>query len=100
MEGATGSSHSQGAGKAQGVTGWRERSWHSPAALLRKPWAVPVNCCSPAMRVRFANCVLDTEMRQVLRDGAPVHLSPKAYELLKVLAEARPRALSKDELYS
>jgi DNA-binding winged helix-turn-helix (wHTH) protein len=51
------------------------------------------------MRVRFADCVLDTEMRQVLRNGAPVHLSPKAYELLKALAEARPRVLSKDELY-
>jgi DNA-binding winged helix-turn-helix (wHTH) protein len=51
------------------------------------------------MRIRFADCVLDTEARQVLRGGAAVHLSPKAYELLKLLAEACPRALSKDELY-
>ena len=51
------------------------------------------------MRLTFAECVLDTDARQVLRGGTAVHLSPKAYELLRILAEARPRALSKDELY-
>jgi DNA-binding winged helix-turn-helix (wHTH) protein len=52
------------------------------------------------MRLRFADCVLDTDARQVFRGGTGVHLSSKAYELLRVLADARPRALSKDELYA
>ena len=42
--------------------------------------------------------VLDEETRQLLRDGREIELSPKAFVLLRVLAEARPRALPKDEL--
>jgi hypothetical protein len=41
----------------------------------------------------------DAETRQLLRGSAEVHLSPKAFELLKVLVENRPRALSKNELH-
>jgi DNA-binding winged helix-turn-helix (wHTH) protein len=50
------------------------------------------------MRVAFGSCVLDTESREVLRDGQPVHLTPLAFELLSLLTEQRPRALSKAEL--
>ncbi len=50
------------------------------------------------MRVAFGDCVLDTDSRTLWRGGAPVHLSPKAYELLLALVEARPRALSRAEL--
>ena len=50
------------------------------------------------MRIRFGDCSLDTDTRQLHRGGREVHLSPKAFELLKVLVEARPRALSKTEL--
>jgi DNA-binding winged helix-turn-helix (wHTH) protein len=42
---------------------------------------------------------LDDETRQLLRGTDPIHLSPKAFELLKALVEARPRALSKAELH-
>jgi len=52
------------------------------------------------MRLEFADCVLDTEARQICRAGVEVRLSSKAYELLHMLADARPRALSKDELYT
>jgi hypothetical protein len=41
----------------------------------------------------------DADRRQLLRSGAEVHLSPKAFELLKVLIDNRPRALSKNELH-
>lgn len=41
---------------------------------------------------------LDTSARQLVRHGRPVPLSPKAFELLKVLVAERPRALSKAEL--
>ena len=50
------------------------------------------------MHVRFADCELDTDARRLVRGGREVHLSPKAFELLKVLVESRPRALSKQEL--
>ena len=50
------------------------------------------------MRLCFAECVLDTATREVLREGRPVHLTPKAYELLLALLERRPRALSKRDL--
>lgn len=50
------------------------------------------------MPVRFAEYHLDTDARQLLRGTREVHLSPKAFELLKVLVEKRPKALSKQEL--
>ena len=50
------------------------------------------------MHVRFADCDLDTDARQLVRGAQEIHLSPKAFELLKLLVEQRPRALSKQEL--
>jgi DNA-binding winged helix-turn-helix (wHTH) protein len=50
------------------------------------------------MRVGFGPCVIDTDTREVLRDGRPVHLTPRAFRLLELLIEQRPRALSKSEL--
>ena len=52
------------------------------------------------MQVRFSNFVLDTDTRQLLRESRPVHLSPKAFQLLELLVETRPRALPKDTLYN
>ena len=50
------------------------------------------------MTVRFGACVLDPGTRELRRDGAPVHLAPKAFELLVALLESRPRPLSKADL--
>lgn len=50
------------------------------------------------MRKRFRDCVLDSDTRQLLRAGRPVHLSPKAYGLLELLLRRAPKALSKDEI--
>ncbi len=41
---------------------------------------------------------LDAVKRLLLRDGAAIHLTPKAMEVLAVLVEHRDRALEKDEL--
>ena len=51
--------------------------------------------------VSFGPFTLDQERRQLLvgEDAQPVHLSPKAYGLLSVLADARPRAVAKSELH-
>jgi DNA-binding winged helix-turn-helix (wHTH) protein len=51
------------------------------------------------MRVQFGNITFDTESRQLVRAGAPVHLSPKAFDVLCHLVERRPKALSKTELF-
>lgn len=50
------------------------------------------------MRLRFDNCELDSEERVLREDGSPVRLSPKAFDLLCVLAESRPKALDKRTL--
>ena len=50
------------------------------------------------MRLLFGVFVLDPETRQLFRGGEPVHLTPKAFDLLLLLAKARPRVLSKAEL--
>jgi DNA-binding winged helix-turn-helix (wHTH) protein len=49
-------------------------------------------------RVAFGEFVLDTDTRELLRGGRPVHLSPKAWELLRILVEGRPKALTKSDL--
>lgn len=51
------------------------------------------------MRFQFGDFTLDDDRRQLLAGDKVVHLSPKAYELLKALVEERPRALSKSELH-
>jgi DNA-binding winged helix-turn-helix (wHTH) protein len=50
------------------------------------------------MRMQFAGFLVDSSTRQVLRDGIPIHLSPKALQLLLILIQAAPRALGKREL--
>jgi len=50
------------------------------------------------VKIRFADCRLDTDARRLWRGTREVHLSPKAFELLKLLVEEHPRALSKAAL--
>lgn len=50
------------------------------------------------MRLRFGDCVLDTDRRQLTRAGREVALTPKAFRLLEVLAVRRPNAVSRAEL--
>jgi DNA-binding winged helix-turn-helix (wHTH) protein len=50
------------------------------------------------MRLEFGDCVFDSDTREIARGGKTVHVSPKAFRLLELLLESRPRALSKAEL--
>jgi DNA-binding winged helix-turn-helix (wHTH) protein len=50
------------------------------------------------MRVRFGPFVLDPSARELLRGRSRVPLSPKAFDLLILLAENRPKAMAKNEL--
>ena len=47
----------------------------------------------------FADYVFDSGARSLTRAGRAIALSPKAFELLLALLEARPRALSRAELH-
>ena len=50
------------------------------------------------MRVVFGDCEFDSKRRLVLRHGAVSPLSPRAFQLLELLLDRRPEALSKAEL--
>src|ERR671910_547925 len=51
------------------------------------------------MAIRFGPFLLDAARRQLFRDSANVHVTPKAFELLLLLVAAAPRVLSKRELH-
>jgi len=51
------------------------------------------------MRLRFGDCLLDTEARELRLGGNRRELSPKGFRFLEVLLEARPRALAKQEIH-
>jgi DNA-binding winged helix-turn-helix (wHTH) protein len=51
------------------------------------------------MRARFGSFIVDSDTRELLSGNAAVPLSPKALQLLLLLVEQRPRAVSKAELY-
>lgn len=48
---------------------------------------------------RFGEFAFDCRLRQLLHKGEPRHLSPKAQQLLHLLLMARPRVLSREQLY-
>jgi hypothetical protein len=50
------------------------------------------------MRLDLGPLTLDTDRHQLFRGGEPVHVSTKAFALLELLVQTRPRALSKDEI--
>jgi DNA-binding winged helix-turn-helix (wHTH) protein len=51
--------------------------------------------------IRFAEFTLDLEARRLIRQGAgEVHLSPKAFDLLRLLIEHRPNLLDKAALHA
>src|SRR5215510_3859449 len=50
------------------------------------------------MSLCFGDFELDHERRQLLRSGQPVPLEPKAFELLSLLVERRPRLLSRAQI--
>jgi anti-anti-sigma factor len=50
------------------------------------------------MRYRFANCVLDTDHRELYVDETPAPLEPKAYQILVYLVQNCERLVTRDEL--
>ena len=52
------------------------------------------------MTIEIGECRYDSLRREVRRGADRLHLSPKAFELFGVLLGRRPRAVSKDELFT
>lgn len=50
------------------------------------------------MRIRFGPFVLNLDTRQLTEDNRQIHLTPKAFELLTMLVQDRPKVLSKAAL--
>jgi DNA-binding winged helix-turn-helix (wHTH) protein len=48
--------------------------------------------------IRFGECELDLERRELRRGGQPCHLTPRAFALLELLVAERPRAVRKADL--
>jgi DNA-binding winged helix-turn-helix (wHTH) protein len=53
-----------------------------------------------AVRIRFGPFTVDSETRQLRRQQLEIHLSPKAFDLLWILLERRPKVLGKAELHT
>ena len=51
------------------------------------------------MRIGFGDYVLHSETRQLSVRGEIVHIQPKAYQLLELLLENRPAAVSKRQIH-
>jgi DNA-binding winged helix-turn-helix (wHTH) protein len=47
------------------------------------------------VKLRFGPFTLDLDTRQLIRDDREIHLAPKAFDLLTMLAQDRPKVLSK-----
>lgn len=52
------------------------------------------------MRLQFDDLTIDTSSRQLWLSGAEVHLSPKAFDLLALIIDRRPQAVSKADLHA
>ena len=50
------------------------------------------------MSLLFADCELDFETHELRRGGQVVHLTPKAFALLELLARERPRAVARQQI--
>lgn len=50
------------------------------------------------MKLRFGPFEFDAATRELRREGRPVHLSPKSFDLLQILLEKRPALVTKADL--
>ena len=50
------------------------------------------------MKLAFGTFTFDSDTRELLEGGRRLHVSPKAFDLLRLLLERRPNVVSKAEL--
>jgi DNA-binding winged helix-turn-helix (wHTH) protein len=51
------------------------------------------------VRVRFGDCLLDSETRLLFVRGEEIHVHPKAFQFLELLLQNRPKAISKGAVH-
>jgi len=63
--------------------------------------ATPLSDTIPAVAspIAFGEFVFDLDSRLLVKRRTPIHLTPKAMELLGLLAERRPKPVSKEEIH-
>ena len=66
---------------------------------MSKPGANPESSRRDDGTLRFGPFALDGASRRLTRGAAAIHLTPKAFDLLHVLATEAPRVVSKRELH-
>jgi two-component system alkaline phosphatase synthesis response regulator PhoP len=64
-------------------------------ALLRRLGKTPL---TPVLRYQFADITADFDRREVLRDGVPLNLTAKEFQLLRSLIDNRGQVLSRERL--
>ena len=52
------------------------------------------------MRIRFGECVFDSDTHEVMRGGHALSVGPKAFQMLEILIRERPKAVSKRQLHT
>jgi len=50
------------------------------------------------IKLNFADLIMDISTREVKRDGQEINLSPKEFEILKLLLQSQPRVVTKEDL--
>ena len=66
---------------------------------MSKPGENPKSSRKDRTTLRFGPFVLDVSSRRLTRGAVAIHLTPKAFDLLQVLAAEAPRVVSKRELH-
>src|SRR5262245_22003233 len=76
------------------------KSGASSASRLRGTWSRfglnPTN--RPTLQIKFEDCLLDTDRRELRRGNALVAVEPQVFDVLIYLVEHRERVVSKDDL--
>lgn len=66
---------------------------------MTKPGEKSESSESPRTKSRFGPFTIDAARRQLARGTEPIHLTPKAFDLLLLLVREAPRVVSKGELH-
>jgi DNA-binding winged helix-turn-helix (wHTH) protein len=86
--------------RATGLEPSRSAARHAGRPLSCGARSVAGILPASVMIVCFGDLTFDSGSRQLSRGGREVHLSLKAFDLLKVLLERRPEAISKADLHA
>jgi DNA-binding winged helix-turn-helix (wHTH) protein len=82
-------------GRSRTARSSRIRAWDTRVHFL-----LPFYDAVQPVKYTFGTIRLDPESRDIAKDGRAVHLTRKAFDLLLLLLEARPSAVTKDQIHA